>query len=107
MNLANQPARTVPKPSHARNRPTAKQRGTISVKVRKELRDRSNGICECCRYNLAAEAAHTLRRWKIEDRTTVNDLAHLCYDCHRWADNSQDGRKWLEEFRNKKLEESA
>lgn len=107
MDLYNQPVRAVPKPSYGRNRPTAGQRGAISVKVRRELRERSGGICECCRNNLAQEAAHTLRRWKVEDRTTVKELAHLCVACHRWADNTAEGRKWLTEFRNKQLEESA
>jgi hypothetical protein len=97
----------VPKPQHKRNRPTQKQRGAISTKVRRELRERSGGICEKCGYNLASEAAHTIRRWKVEERTTVQDIAHLCHDCHYHCDNTKEGRQWLETFRNKQLEESA
>ncbi|WP_238187265.1 hypothetical protein [Paenibacillus sp. L3-i20] len=107
MNLANQPARSVPKPQHRRNKPTAKQRGDISVKVRRELRERSGGICERCKSHLAREAAHSVRRWKVENRTTVKELVHLCNECHLWADGCKEGRNWLIEFRNKLLEESA
>lgn len=89
-----------PKPTHKRNKPTAKQRGSISPSTRLQLAARSNGRCERCgRGGIALQAAHTVRRWKIESRTTVNELSHLCRDCHTWADETGAGRKWLEEFR--------
>lgn len=106
MNLFNQPVRAVPKPSYGRNKPTLKQRGAISVKVRRELRERSGGICECCGSHLATDAAHLVRRWKVPDRTTVKLVAHLCKGCHQWADSCKEGREWLEQFRIT-LEESA
>lgn len=94
-----------PKPSHKRNAPTAKQRGAISPSVRLQLAARSNGRCERCgRGVIALQAAHTLRRWKVEGRTTVTDLAHLCVECHTWADTTGDGRKWLDEFRGRLTE---
>jgi hypothetical protein len=90
-----------PKPSHKRNKPTAKQRGSVSPSVRLQLAARSNGRCECCgRGGIALQAAHTIRRWKVESRTTVNELAHLCVECHVWADTTGTGRVWLEEFRS-------
>jgi hypothetical protein len=107
MDLSQQPAYSAPKPSHGRNKPTARQRGQISTKVRKELRERSGGVCERCMNEKASQAAHCIRRWRIEVRTTVHDLAHLCYDCHYYCDNNKSGREWLEAFRNKQLEESA
>ncbi len=100
MDLSQQPVYSVPKPSHGRNRPTARQRGAISTKVRRELRERSGGICELCKNNLATEAGHTLRRWRIEERTTVQDVCHLCNACHTKCDTTRDGRKFLEQFRN-------
>lgn len=96
----------VPKPQHKRNRPTARQRGAISTSVRRQLRERSLGVCERCKYALATEAAHTLRRWRVEERTTVLELVHLCHDCHYHCDNTHDGRKFLEQFRIARMEES-
>lgn len=61
----------VPKPQHRRNAPTAKQRGQISTKVRKQLRERSGGICERCNNNLAVHAGHLVRRWLIEETGEV------------------------------------
>lgn len=107
MNLLNQPARAVPKPSFPRNKPTARQRGLISTKVRRQLRERSGGICERCHYAPAAHACHLVRRWLIQESTTVEFLAHLCVPCHQWADSCKDGRSFLEEFLLKLLEEST
>ncbi len=84
----------VPKPQYKRYKPTAKQRGAITPKVRKELYERSGGRCERCGGH-AVHAAHKTRRWKLQ-RTTVDDLLHLCMTCHVWADNTADGRKWLD-----------
>lgn len=96
----------APKPSHKRNRPTARQRGMITTKVRRQLRDRSGGVCERCHYAPAAHASHLVRRWLIEEKTTVNHLAHLCVPCHQWADSCKEGRAFLEDFLLRLLEES-
>lgn len=86
----------VDKPSFGRNKPLARNRGAISTKVRKDLAERSQGACERCkRQGVPLQAAHTTRRWQL-DRTTVNQLLHLCLNCHYWADNTRDGRDWLE-----------
>lgn len=99
MNLANQ-FNPVAKPSHKRNKPTAHQRGLINQVTRKRLQQRSEGICERCSIGgVPLQAAHLIRRWRIEGRTTINELAHLCESCHRWADNTAVGRQWLTAFR--------
>ena len=87
------PFHPVPKPSYKRFKPTAKQRGSITPKVRQQLIERSGGACERCGRR-AVHAAHITRRWKLQE-TTVNNLLHLCIDCHRWADNTKEGREWL------------
>lgn len=104
MKLLNEPVRAVPKPSFPRNKPTARQRGLISTKVRKQLRERSLGVCERCHYALAVQAAHLVRRWRLPI-TTVNDIAHLCLACHTNCDQTADGRNWLADFK-RQLEES-
>lgn len=94
--------RPSPKVKHPRNKPTAKQRGAISASTRAELASRSNNLCERCgRGGIALQAAHTVRRWKVEGKTTVNELCHLCIECHTWADSCKDGREWLESFKEK------
>lgn len=93
----------VPKPQHKRNKPTAKQRGAISASVRLQLHERSRGVCERCYIARATEAAHSIRRWRIETRTTVNDLVHLCHECHYYCDNDIAGRLFLEQFRQMRL----
>jgi hypothetical protein len=92
-----QHSRKVSKARTARFKPSARQRGAISPKVRKQLRERSNGQCERC-GGVAAHAAHIKRRWKHEVPPTVEDLLHLCITCHAWADQTRDGRDWLKSF---------
>jgi len=92
--LSNQPVRSVSKPFFKRNKPTARQRGSISPAVRKALYERSNHVCERCKAARAVHAAHITRRWKL-DRTTVEDLLHLCEPCHVWCDTTKDGRAFL------------
>ena len=94
----------VPKPSYKRFKPTAQQRGAISPKTRQKLAERSQRVCEWCLSERAVHAAHLVRRWQIEGRTTVNDLAHLCLTCHIKADTTAAGREWLQAFK-KQLEE--
>lgn len=94
--LSREPVRMLTKEQQTqktRSKPTAKQRGAISTKVRKQLHERSKGRCERC-GGKAAHAAHITRRWKIQ-QTTVDDLIHLCIKCHAWADQSREGRDWL------------
>lgn len=104
----------VPKPSHKRNKPTAKQRGQISMKVRREVETRSEGYCECCGKHKNSvwglQKAHLIRRWKLNE-TTAQDIADLCGPsvntgtCHWWIDNTKEGREWAKVFREKLLNE--
>lgn len=115
MNLANHPVRSVPKPSFKRNKPTAKQRGDISAKVRKVVNERSNDCCERCgKHKLSVmtlENAHITRRRNIEVKTTSKDIIRLCgpstdsRTCHYWADKTREGRQWLRKL-SERLEES-
>lgn len=91
--------RQVPKPNHKRNRPKARTRGSISPSVRMKLYERSNNVCERCHRTRAVEAAHTLRRMDIRQRTTVEDLAHLCKECHMHCDSTISGKVFKQQFR--------
>ena len=89
----------VPKPSFKRNKPTRRQRGDIRPSVRRELHERSNGICERCKSARAVEAAHTLRRMDIRVKTTVEDLCHACKECHIHMDSTLGGKVFKQQFR--------
>lgn len=90
----------VPKPAHKRNKPTAKQRGAISNEVYNAAMERSKGRCERCGSIKGLQCAHLIRRWQIDGKTTVKDVAMLCLECHFWADNTKGGREWLSDYRN-------
>lgn len=87
------------KPQHKRNKPTRRQRGDISPRVRKQLHERSKGVCERCYKARGQEAAHTLRRLDIRVRTTVEDLARLCKECHIYCDSTIGGKVFKQQFR--------
>ncbi|WP_138755778.1 hypothetical protein [Paenibacillus sinopodophylli] len=94
MNLSLQfnPAR---KPSkRPRTKPTQRQLGAISAQVDKDLKERSNGMCEVrehCQGVMATERAHTTGRRIIPHKTTVDDLFHACKHCHIWLDEQPEG----------------
>ncbi|WP_375104092.1 hypothetical protein ACDZ28_04185 [Paenibacillus sp. RS8] len=100
----------VPKPKHKRNRPTAKQRGAISKDVYAAALERSGGRCERCGLMRELQCAHLVRRWRIEEKTSVNDVAMLCGPsvntgtCHNIVDYSAEGRKWAEQKRREQHE---
>lgn len=103
MNLSEQ-FNPSPKPEFKRVKSTAAQRGHINQQTRNALKRRSMGLCERCGVgSQTLQAAHTVRRWRIESKTTINELVHLCLGCHHWADNTAVGRRWLTEFREKLL----
>ena len=75
---------------------TQKQKGDISQKVREEVKERSNNICEICLRKKAVHLAHITSRKRIEHRTTANDLLHSCIECHYWLDNTKEGKEYKE-----------
>lgn len=82
-----------------RVKPTQRQLGAISAKVDKELKERSDGVCERCRAARAVERAHITGRKQLKHSTTVNDLLHLCTPCHRWLDGTADGIRYRKSLR--------
>lgn len=82
---------------HNRIKPTQRQMGNISPKVRKKVRDRSKGLCEVrikCKGSLAVEMAHITGRKQIKHKTTEMDLLDSCVECHRWMDNTVEGIRY-------------
>lgn len=70
---------------------TQRQMGNISDKVDKELKDRSQWICEFCGKKRAEERAHLTGRGHLDSKTTVTDLLHVCKPCHRMLDGTPEG----------------
>ncbi|MEK3770084.1 hypothetical protein MKY14_16150 [Paenibacillus sp. FSL R5-0887] len=99
------------KPKHKRNKPTAKQRGAISNEVYNAAMERSGGRCERCGRIEGLQCAHLIRRWQIDGKTTVKDVAMLCGPsvntgtCHNWIDYTKDGKQWAVDFRDQLYEQ--
>ena len=100
----------VSKPSYRRRKPTSKMRGRITTDVYNAAYERSGGRCERCGKTEGLQAAHLIRRWKIESQTTANDIAILCGPsvntgtCHNWVDYTREGRDWAAEYRSQLYE---
>lgn len=84
-----------------RIKPTQRQKGAISNKVRQQVKERSNGICERCSSNRATDMAHIIGRKQIDHVTTEKDLLHVCVYCHQWLDETPEGIQ----FKRRKLNE--
>jgi len=85
-----------------RIKPTQKQMGDISTKVRKEVRERSEGICEVrvkCIGSLAVQQAHITGRGHLNHKTTAEDLLDSCLACHRWLDTTPEGIRYNRSLR--------
>ena len=76
---------------------TQRQKGEISAQTRKEVAERSNGACEICDRQRAAQMAHITSRKRIEQKTTAQDLIHVCVTCHKWLDETAEGKQYKEE----------
>lgn len=90
-----------------RIKPTQRQMGDISPDVDRQLKERSNGVCELCERAWATERAHLTGRPHLDEHTKVTDLLHLCTKCHRWLDGTQDGirvRRFIARAINKVLQ---
>jgi len=81
-----------------RIRPTQKKKGSISDKVRREIKQRSDGVCERCDANRAVHMAHIISRKNINHVTTSKDLLHLCIQCHKWLDETVEGINWKRRY---------
>lgn len=82
---------------HKRSGPTQRQMGDIRPKVRKEVRNRSDGICEVrvkCLGARAVQQAHITGRKQITHRTTADDLLDSCLECHKWLDETPEGIRY-------------
>lgn len=85
-----------------RIKPTQKQLGDISPKVRKEVRNRSEGVCEVrvkCLGARAVQQAHIIGRKQLTHKTTAADLLDSCLECHRWLDETPEGIRYKRKLR--------
>ncbi|RQW10421.1 hypothetical protein EH198_16365 [Paenibacillus rhizophilus] len=87
---------------HKRVKLTQKQMGDISPKVRKEVRERSGGICELrirCHGAPAVQQAHLTGRKQLTHKTTADDLRDACIACHRYIDETPEGIRYKRKIR--------
>ena len=81
-----------------RIKPTQRQMGAISNIVREQVKERSGGICERCSSQRAMHMAHITGRKQLNHVTTEKDLLHLCVQCHKWLDETEEGIKWKRRY---------
>jgi heterodisulfide reductase subunit B len=96
---------SVPKSSQLyqkRIKPTQRQMGDISPKIREEVKERSQGICEVkrrCIGVMATDMAHITGRKQIKRKTTAEDILHACKECHIWLDETPEGIRYRRKLR--------
>lgn len=124
MSLANQPARSCPKSKSLYNqpqKPTQRQLGAISAKVRKKVNNRTLfapvECCERCLRNrngyIRLELAHIDSRRSINHLTEETDLLRLCGPvgesgtCHDWCHkNGEVSKLWMKAMQNRMREDA-
>lgn len=89
-----------------RIKPTQRQMGEISQKVRQEVKERSGGVCEVrrlCKGTQALHMAHITGRKQLNHRTTASDILHACVECHRWLDGTTEGIRFKRKLREEAI----
>lgn len=70
--------------------PSRTNRGQVSTKLKRQLRERSRNVCEHCCNELATE---------IVGKGSVHQLVHLCKQCKHYCDTTRAGEIFIEQFR--------
>lgn len=99
MGLPFHPVSKASQTAKTRVKLTQRQMGDISAEVDKELKARSEGVCELCSSVRATERAHITGRGHLNHKTTVEDLLHACTPCHRWLDGDPAGIRYKRKLR--------
>lgn len=99
--LHQEPINSAPKRTKSvRIKPTQRQMGEISNKVRKQVAERSSGVCELCHTLGAVQMAHIIGRKQLTELTTAKTLLHVCLPCHDWLDKSAEGIRFKKKLRD-------
>ena len=89
--------RPVPKPVRKRSKPTRRQRNNFSQKVRQQIYERDNGLCQQC-GSLGTEIHHVKFRSQ-GGRGVYSNGVLLCHSCHRKVhDNRELALQWQKHF---------
>lgn len=87
----------IPKPKHRRSKPKEKIRNEFSPKVRAEIANRSQGICEYCGKQVATEMHHVVFK-SAGGRGVATNGMHMCNGCHKLPHKSIKIRRKLEDL---------
>lgn len=81
--------------------PKMKTRMNFSESVRKQVRSRSNEVCEYCHSQRATQYHHVFPRSR-RGRGIYTNCAHLCFRCHRYLhDNPTLLNQLIEQYEQK------
>lgn len=93
LNSRNLPYSKARQVHSVRIRPTQRKMGIISATVRKEVKERSQDVCELCHTARAEQMAHLIGRKQLTERTATKHLLHVCIPCHKYLDEDPEGIK--------------
>lgn len=100
--LHQEPINSAPKRTQSvRIKPTQRMMGVISNKVRKQVAERSSGVCELCHTLGAVQMAHIIGRKQLTELTTAKLLLHVCIPCHKFLDETSEGIQFKKSLREK------
>lgn len=89
--------RAVPKVTYKRRKPTRRKRNAFSYKVKQQIYERDNGLCQQC--GAPGTEIHHVKFRSQGGRGVVNNGLLLCADCHRKIHQVRKfARKWQEVF---------
>ena len=89
--------RAVPKVTYKRRKPTRRKRNAFSNKVKQQIYERDNGLCQQCGA-LGTEIHHVKFRSQ-GGRGVYSNGVLLCRSCHRKVhDNRELALQWQKHF---------
>lgn len=114
MNLAEQ-FNPAPKQQHKRRTPKKVNRGRFSPLTTQRIFEYDEHRCAYCRSYRIESVPHHILYKSQGGLGTFDNGATVCPDCHKWAhglrkgvngEATTEGRKWFEQYRQRKLEEA-
>ena len=89
--------RAVPKVTYKRRKPTRRKRNAFSNKVKQQIYERDNGLCQQC--GAPGTQIHHVKFRSQGGRGVYSNGVLLCHSCHRMVhDNRELALKWQKHF---------
>lgn len=106
INLANEPARTQPKPSFNRKSPKRGIAGKFSNNTKTRIGERDDWKCVRCKSPYIESVPHHITYKSHLGKGTVDNGVCICRSCHDLAHSNKSIREWFERYKTKLQEEA-